>query len=77
MSAFFCEDCNENMVFDHTDYYDFDIYKCPKCGKEFAFPADGYGEPDDYVFSYENEYVNDDSDEYDYTEGDIGQDGEI
>lgn len=44
---FICSKCNIERKFDHTDYYDFDIYICPNCGDEFAFPADGYGDPDD------------------------------
>lgn len=45
MSVFFCDKCGVDRKFDHTDYYDFDIYVCPICGSEGAFPADNYGEP--------------------------------
>ena len=50
---FICTKCNIERKFDHTDYYDFDIYICPNCGDEFAFPADGYGDPgedDDFLW---------------------------
>ena len=49
-----CE-CGGRYEFDHTDYYDFDIYKCNQCGKEFSMFADSYGiDPDDDV--YDDEY---------------------
>lgn len=44
---FWCDKCNVQRIFDHTDYYDFDIYVCPKCSSQVGFPADGYGEPDE------------------------------
>lgn len=46
--SFECHKCNVDRNFDHRDYYDFDHYVCPVCGDVFMFPADGYGEPDDY-----------------------------
>ena len=50
---FYCSKCNVERVFDHTDYYNFDIYKCPKCGDKLLFPPDGYGESDDDDFDDE------------------------
>ncbi len=44
---FWCDKCNVQRIFDHTDYYGFDIYVCPKCSGQVGLPADGYGEPDD------------------------------
>jgi hypothetical protein len=46
---FWCDNCNVQRLFDHTDYYGFDIYVCPKCSSQIEFPADGYGEPDDDI----------------------------
>lgn len=66
MGAFFCGKCNLDMPFDHTDYYDFDIYKCPKCGQEFSMPADDYGAPDDYEYD-EEDFGYDDDQDYDYS----------
>lgn len=63
MSAFFCDECKEDMKFDHTDYYDFDIYKCPKCGREVSMPADGYGAQEDYDYEDDEEDFGYDDDE--------------
>ena len=47
MSAFNCAKCGADMKFDHTDYYDFDVYICPECGHEISVPNDIYLDPDD------------------------------
>lgn len=62
MSVFFCDQCGVDRKFDHTDYYDFDIYVCPTCGSEREFPADGYGEPED-ISDDEDEWEDEDSDD--------------
>lgn len=60
MSWIYCPNDGSEMKFDHTDYYDFDIYICPKCGHETNFSSDDYGIPEDY------EYDDDDDDEEDF-----------
>lgn len=65
---FECPDCKVNMPFDHTDYYDFDIYICPKCGREDAVPQDFYLDDEGLMAEYGEDYFDDDdydwSDEY-------------
>lgn len=54
-----CQECNTEMVFDHTDYYDFDIYRCPKCGHELALEEDDYLDDEGLLFKYGDDYFED------------------
>ena len=59
MSAFLCPTCNVDMPFDHTDYYDFDVYICPKCSHEIAVPADFYLDDESLMAEYGDDYFDD------------------
>lgn len=59
MSAFDCPHCHVEMPFDHTDYYDFDIYICPKCGHELAIPDDFYLDDESLLALHGDDYFDD------------------
>lgn len=62
---FECPTCKVNMPFDHTDYYDFDVYKCPQCGHEVAVPQDFYLDDESLMAEYGEGYFDDDDYGYD------------
>ena len=56
-----CE-CGGEFKFDHTDYYDFDVYKCNKCGRQYSLAEGDYsaGAFNDYEDEFDDDYEDED-----------------
>ena len=57
-----CPRCHEaELKFNHTDYYDFDVFICPACGYEDRVPQDFWLDDESLMAAYGDDYFDNDN----------------
>lgn len=55
-----CQSCHKaDLKYEYTDYYDFDVYRCPFCGHEVSMPQDCYLDDESLIALYGDDYFDD------------------